>query len=43
MISICVKDLNKRYRTRDGDVAALADVDIDIAEGEFVTIVGPSG
>ena len=43
MISICVKNLNKRYRARDGDVAALADVDIDVAEGEFVTIVGPSG
>jgi NitT/TauT family transport system ATP-binding protein len=43
MISICVKDLNKRYRARDGDVAALADVDVDVAEGEFVTIVGPSG
>jgi NitT/TauT family transport system ATP-binding protein len=43
MISICVKNLNKCYRTRDGDVPALADVDIDVAEGEFVTIVGPSG
>jgi NitT/TauT family transport system ATP-binding protein len=43
MISICVKNLNKRYRTRDGDVPALADVNIDVAEGEFVTIVGPSG
>ena len=43
MISICVKQLNKRYRARDGDVAALADVDIEVAEGEFVTIVGPSG
>ena len=43
MISICVKSLSKRYRTRDGDVPALADVDINVAEGEFVTIVGPSG
>ena len=43
MISICVKNLNKRYRARDGDVPALADVDIEVKEGEFVTIVGPSG
>jgi NitT/TauT family transport system ATP-binding protein len=43
MISICVKRLNKLYPARGGDVAALADVDIDVAEGEFVTIVGPSG
>src|SRR3954454_21732948 len=40
---ICVKNLNKRYRARDGDVPALADVDIEVSEGEFVTIVGPSG
>ena len=43
MISICVKNLNKRYRARDGDVPALADVDIEVREGEFVAIVGPSG
>jgi NitT/TauT family transport system ATP-binding protein len=43
MISICVKNLDKRYRARDGDVPALADVNIEVAEGEFVTIVGPSG
>ena len=43
MISICVKNLNKRYRARDGDVPALTDVNIEVAEGEFVTIVGPSG
>jgi NitT/TauT family transport system ATP-binding protein len=43
MSSICVSRLNKRYRTRDGDVPALAEVSIEVAEGEFVTIVGPSG
>jgi len=43
MISICVRNLNKRYRVSDGDVTALADVDIEVSEGEFVTIVGPSG
>jgi NitT/TauT family transport system ATP-binding protein len=43
MTAICVKSLNKRYRARDGDVPALASVDIDVNEGEFVSIVGPSG
>jgi len=43
MIRICVRDLHKRYRSRDGEVAALAGVDLEVAEGEFVTIVGPSG
>ena len=33
MISICVKDLNKRYRVRDGEVPALAAVDLDVSGG----------
>jgi NitT/TauT family transport system ATP-binding protein len=43
MISICVKKLNKCYRARDGDVPALVDFNVEVAHGEFVTIVGPSG
>jgi NitT/TauT family transport system ATP-binding protein len=43
MNGLCIRGLNKRYRARDGDVPALAAVDIDVNEGEFVTIVGPSG
>lgn len=43
MISICVRGLQKRYMSRDGEVPALSDVDLDVAEGEFVSIVGPSG
>lgn len=31
------------YQTRSGDTWAVGDVTIDIAEGEFVSIVGPSG
>jgi NitT/TauT family transport system ATP-binding protein len=43
MISICVRNLDKRYRSRDGEVVALSGVDLDVRQGEFVTIVGPSG
>jgi NitT/TauT family transport system ATP-binding protein len=43
MIRICVRNLHKRYRSRDGEVAALAGVELEVREGEFVTIVGPSG
>ena len=43
MTSICVRDLHKRYKARDGEVPALAGVDLDVRAGEFVTIVGPSG
>ncbi|MWB98794.1 ABC transporter ATP-binding protein [Agromyces seonyuensis] len=37
-------DLAKRYESPDGDeVLALADVDLSIASGEFVAVVGASG
>jgi NitT/TauT family transport system ATP-binding protein len=43
MTRICVRNLDKRYRSRDGEVEALAGVDLEVGKGEFVTIVGPSG
>jgi NitT/TauT family transport system ATP-binding protein len=36
--------LQKYYKGRDGrEVHALKDIDLDVVEGEFVSIVGPSG
>jgi NitT/TauT family transport system ATP-binding protein len=41
---IAVSRLDKTYQTRAGTrIRALADVTLDVAGGEFVTIVGPSG
>jgi NitT/TauT family transport system ATP-binding protein len=31
------------FETSDGEVQALADVDLDVAEGDFVSFIGPSG
>ncbi len=36
-------DVRKTYRVGDEDVHALAGVDLAIASGEFVAVVGPSG
>ena len=33
----------RRYRGRRGEVAALAEVDLEIAPGQVVAVVGPSG
>jgi NitT/TauT family transport system ATP-binding protein len=38
-----ISAVSKTYGTRKGDIAALAPVDLDINEHEFVSIVGPSG
>ncbi|WP_285025239.1 ABC transporter ATP-binding protein [Plantibacter sp. ME-Dv--P-122b] len=40
---ISIAHLEKVYPTKTGDVHALSDVNLDIADGEFVAIVGPSG
>jgi NitT/TauT family transport system ATP-binding protein len=38
-----IKDLNKRYVTNESEVLALSDIDLDIRDGEFVSLLGPSG
>src|SRR5207342_928222 len=38
-----MKDLTKVYRTHMIETHALRGFDIDVKEGEFVTVTGPSG
>jgi putative ABC transport system ATP-binding protein len=40
---IAVRDVHKVFRQGDVDVPALAGVSLDVAAGQFVSIVGPSG
>ena len=42
-MSLRVRHLAKSYRQRGEDVDALSDIDIDVAEGELLVVVGPSG
>jgi NitT/TauT family transport system ATP-binding protein len=38
-----IKGLNKRYVTNESEVLALSEIDLEIREGEFVSLLGPSG
>jgi NitT/TauT family transport system ATP-binding protein len=43
MDGIRIHGVTKRYRRGGQETLALAEVDIDVANGEFIAIVGPSG
>jgi NitT/TauT family transport system ATP-binding protein len=38
-----IKDLDKRYVTNESEVLALTGINLDIRDGEFVSLLGPSG
>ena len=39
----CVEGLSKTYHTGEVDVQALREVDLQVARGEFIVLLGPSG
>ena len=43
MALIATRDLTKVYHLGETEVHALAGVSVDVAEGEFVAVMGPSG
>ncbi len=43
MAAITIRGLSKRYGARDASLAAVADLDLDVADNSFVTLLGPSG
>ncbi|RFO95618.1 sulfonate ABC transporter ATP-binding protein [Rhodoferax lacus] len=42
-LAVQVSHASVVYQTADTPVHALSDIDLDIAEGEFVSLIGPSG
>jgi NitT/TauT family transport system ATP-binding protein len=40
---LSLRGVSKRFETRRGTVRAVDETDLDVEEGEFLTIVGPSG
>jgi iron(III) transport system ATP-binding protein len=43
MAGITIRELSKTFDARDGEVAAVDGIDLDIADNSFVTLLGPSG
>lgn len=41
--AVAARGVDKTFDTRTGQVHALAGIDIDVAPGEFVSLIGPSG
>jgi NitT/TauT family transport system ATP-binding protein len=42
-LKLAVKDVSKKFSSKNGDVEALANVSFDVYSGEFLCILGPSG
>lgn len=38
-----IKDLNKKYYSKKRELLAIDNINLEVEEGEFLTIVGPSG
>ena len=38
-----VKSISKKYQAVNGEIEAIRDVSFSINEGEFVSLIGPSG
>lgn len=40
---VTVKDISMKYHSTEGETAALSHINLNVAKGEFISIVGPSG
>ncbi|WP_158810972.1 ABC transporter ATP-binding protein [Beijerinckia sp. L45] len=41
--SIAIRNVSKIFKTRQGPIQALSAVNLEVREGEFVSVIGPSG
>ena len=40
---LSIKNINKKYFTKHGEITAIDNISLNVNEGEFIAIVGPSG
>ena len=41
--AITIRSLSVSFATPEGPIHALKDVDLDVAPGDFISLIGPSG
>lgn len=39
---LVVKNVSKKYQSKEGETIALKDINFEVNKGEFVSIIGPS-
>lgn len=42
-IKVSIRNVVKKYDTRNGEMIALNGANLDIMENEFICVIGPSG
>lgn len=40
---LTVKNVSKKYQSKEGEIIALKDINFEVNKGEFISIIGPSG
>ena len=40
---LSLKDISKNYHTKEGEIIAIKNLNLDLNKGEIISIVGPSG
>ena len=38
-----IKNISKKYQSKEGEILAIQNVNLTVNKGEFVSIIGPSG
>ena len=42
-VKLSIRGIKKEYETRNGRVTALSEINLDIEENQFISVIGPSG
>ena len=41
--TVSIQNVSMKYQSPEGEIEAIKNISLDVAQGEFISIVGPSG